>query len=206
MKLPPSLLFPICLFLNLLGLSQAWTLRLVLPHIPNLNQYNPSTLPCSTHATLFKMGTSLTADITRRNTIEFSDLEQGSYLLTVTTRDWTFPPNRVDVNTTSLNGEGHREARVDVWQTFWGNEWGNKGEYRGGGAVDLSKQSKKAGEVNVISVETKPIGKREFYLERAGFSPLQFLRSPMILMAVFSLVLIVGLPYLMDNSKFLRST
>ena len=147
------------------------------------------------------MGTSLSADITRRNTIEFSNLDEDSYLLTITTREWTFPPSRVDVNTSSINAEGKKEARVDVWQTFWGNEWANKGEYRGGGAVDLSKQSNNDdGENSVVTVEAKPTGKKEYYTERAGFSPLQFLRSPMILMAVFSLALIVGLPYLMDNS------
>lgn len=188
--------------LGLFRVTQAWTFRLVLPAIPHFNMYNPSTLPCSTHATLFKMGTTLTADITRRNTMEFSNLEQGSYLLTVTTRDWNFAPARVDVNTSSVNAEGKKEARVDVWQTFGGNEWGNKGEYRGGGAVNLSKEGKKQKEEeNVIAVEVKPLGTKEYYLQRAGFSPLQFLRSPMILMAVFSLALIVGLPYLMENSK-----
>jgi hypothetical protein len=32
-------------------------------------------------------------------------------------------------------------------------------------------------------------------------SPLSFLKNPMILMALFSMVLIFGMPYLMDNSE-----
>ena len=182
-------------------LAASWTFRLVLPTSPYFQDYNPSTLPCSTHATLFKMGTTLKADITRGNAMDFFDLEQGSYLMTVTTRDWSFPPSRVDVNTSSTNADGKKEARVDVWQTFWGNEWGNKGEYRGGSVVSLSEADRRTEKESVVAVELKPQARKEYYIERPGFSPLQFLRNPMILMAVFSLVLIVGLPYLMDNSK-----
>ena len=32
-------------------------------------------------------------------------------------------------------------------------------------------------------------------------SPLSFLKSPMILMGLFTLVIVFGMPYLMDNSK-----
>lgn len=67
-----------------------------------------------------------------------------------------FPPFRVDVTATkdveavgSSNGED--EERVDVWQTFRGNEWDNKGERRGGNAV-----------------EVVPVAKKEFYQDRGG--------------------------------------
>ena len=183
----------------LLSTVQAWTLRLHLPSVPYLPQYNPSALPCTTHATLFKMGTTAEALLKRDNTMEFQNLEPGSYLLTITTLDWAFSPSRVDVNTSSVNAEGKPEVRIDAWQTFYGNEWGNKGEYRGGGAVALGKQDDGAG---VIDVELKPNNKKEYFMERPGFSPAAFLRNPMILMALFSLVMIVGLPYLMENSEY----
>ncbi|KAI7091983.1 hypothetical protein KC356_g141 [Hortaea werneckii] len=38
-----------------------------------------------------------------------------------------------------------------------------------------------------------------FYAERTGFSLFSFLKSPMILMALVSGVMIFGMPYLMDN-------
>ena len=192
----------VLLLLQLPRLATAWTLRFHLPAHAGIPLYNPSLLPPNTHATLFKQGTTLNTLLTRRNTLEFTNLEAGSYLFTLTCRDWAFSPFRVDVNTTSTTPKGKPEARADVWQTFWGNEWGNKGEYRGGGAVGMGdgKDVQPAVDENVVQVDLFPMGKKEYYLERSGFNALSFLKSPMILMGLFSLVMIVGLPYLMENS------
>lgn len=38
-----------------------------------------------------------------------------------------------------------------------------------------------------------------YYLERVGFSPLSLLKNPMILIAGFSMLIVFGMPYLMDN-------
>lgn len=38
-------------------------------------------------------------------------------------------------------------------------------------------------------------------MERAGFSPLSLLKNPMILIAGVSMIIVFGMPYLMDNSK-----
>lgn len=46
---------------------------------------------------------------------------------------------------------------------------------------------------------------KQYYQERGGFSILSFLKSPMILMGLASVVLIFGMPYLMDNSKFVEA-
>lgn len=103
-------------------------------------------------------------------------------------RDHTFPPLRVDV-TSQQEGAGAGE-KAEVYQTFWGNEWGNKGEYRGGGAGEAT-----------IQIQAESV--KNFYQERQGFDPVSFLKSPMILMALVSLVLIVGIPWLTDSSESL---
>ena len=72
-------------------------------------------------------------------------------------------------------------------------------------------------------VEVQILGKKEFYQKREGcayhppssarnqplltdsnmlVSPLSLLRNPMILLAVVSIGIMVGMPYLMENSTF----
>lgn len=114
----------------------------------------------------------------------FSGLTQGSYLLTLHSRDYFFPPFRVDVEPAE---GGNGEDLVQIWQTFRGNEWSNKGPRYGAG-------------VGYATAEIRPSAKKEFYQARGGFSLISFVKSPMILMALFSVVMIFGMPYLMDNS------
>lgn len=52
-----------------------------------------------------------------------------------------------------------------------------------------------------LVIEVKPAGPKSFYQQRGGFNLLGFLKSPMILMGLVSVVFIFGLPYLMDNSE-----
>lgn len=52
-----------------------------------------------------------------------------------------------------------------------------------------------------LTIEVRPVAQKSFYQERQGFSLVSFLKSPMILMALVSVGMIFGLPYLMDNSK-----
>ncbi|KAI9863837.1 MAG: hypothetical protein M1813_003489 [Trichoglossum hirsutum] len=138
----------------------------------------PSLLPPSTSASLTTLGVTYTAPLQRDSRFVFRNVSAGSYLLDVHCRDYAFAPLRVDV---SDDGKGGLE--VDAWQTWRGNEWGNKGERRGGGEV----------------VEVSPVGGKEFYAERQGFSPLSLLKSPMILLAIVSMGLMFGLPYMLDN-------
>lgn len=44
---------------------------------------------------------------------------------------------------------------------------------------------------------------KNYYLERVGFSPLSLLKNPMILIAGFSMVIVFGMPYIMDNSTYI---
>jgi len=113
---------------------------------------------------------------------------------------------------------------VEVWQTFWGNEWGNKGARVGAGTMSsrVGMDDDETSDEAVV-IEIKPERAKEYYAERDGceyttacrvldlieltllrcaVSPIDFLKSPMILMALASLGLIVGMPYLMDSSKF----
>lgn len=75
-------------------------------------------------------------------------------------RDFLFAPLRVDVVSDAEHGPESKKGKIDVWQTFWGNEWGNKGERRGGGFW-------KEGSERIV-VEVRPEGGREYYLQRAG--------------------------------------
>ncbi|KAK8171234.1 hypothetical protein BKA80DRAFT_306014 [Phyllosticta citrichinensis] len=145
----------------------------------------PSLLGASTHATLHSAGPALSAPLRRDNSFAFDDVAPGSHLLSVHSRDYAFENLRVDV---AIEGaEGGQEEVVRAWQTFRGNEWDNRGEKRGEG---------RGGRANL---EVRVLGGKEYYIQRGGFSPLSFLKNPMILMGLFSLGLIVGMPYLMDN-------
>ncbi|KAI9750799.1 MAG: hypothetical protein M4579_006300 [Chaenotheca gracillima] len=142
---------------------------------------NVPTLPASSTATLTTLGKTYTARITRANVFRFTDLSPGSYLLDVHCRDYFFAPLRVDV-TEPASGAEDDKGKVEVWQTFRGNEWDNKGELRRERPVGLLLVSPK-----------------EYYVQREGFSPLSLLKNPMILLAGFSMLIIFGMPYLLEN-------
>lgn len=105
----------------------------------------PSTLPPSSHATLTTANLTLTAPIRRNNVFSFYMLPRGSYLCDVNSRDHAFAPFRVDVNAQGV---------VEVWQTFRGNEWDNRGERVAAGRD--------------VSVDVKVVGKKNFYESRGG--------------------------------------
>ncbi|KAK5159159.1 hypothetical protein LTR04_005015, partial [Oleoguttula sp. CCFEE 6159] len=176
-------------------LTLAARLTIALPPA-SLSSYEPSALPASTHATLLgppdgRGSTYHSVPLSRANTFVFEGLGQGSYLLQVHARDFVFAPLRVDV--AEGEGEGGKET-VDVFQTFRGHEWSNKGVRLGG-----SSSAAEGGDADAVVVDVRPAAGREFYQQRGGFELLSFFKNPMILMALFSLVLIVGMPYMMEN-------
>ena len=75
-----------------------------------------------------------------------------SYVAEVWTLEYAFAPLRVDV--TRIGGDGG-EKKVEVWQTFRGHEWGNKGEKLGDGNGG-------------VRVKVQVLGERRFYEERKG--------------------------------------
>jgi hypothetical protein len=177
---------PNILLLALPALSSA--ARLTISLVPSQLLPNPSTLPSTSHAILLgPPGIRYDAPIRRDNTFQFPNIPEASYLLTLHTRDYIFPPLRVDVVTGEDGGSQQQQQNISAWQTFRGNEWGNKGPSLGSARGELV-------------VEMRPSNEKGFYQVRGGFNVLSFLKSPMILMGLFSVVLIVGMPYLMENS------
>ena len=172
-------------------LASAAKLTISIP--PSSALPNPATLPPSTHAVLLgPPGVRFNAPIRRDNTFVFTDLPEASYLLTLHSRDHFFPPFRVDVTRTVAANKGTTDTsyveKIEVWQTFRGNEWSNKGPSLGSGEGE-------------VTIQVRPSGVKEFYQDRGGFNIMGFLKSPMILMALVSVVMIFGMPYLMENSK-----
>jgi hypothetical protein len=178
-------------FLSLLPLTLATHLRITIPSTPALP--NPSTLPPTTHATLTTLGTTHDAPLRLSSTFDFRNVSSGSYLLDVHCSTHGFDPLRIDVQAPLAPGPGaDTKEDVQAWQTFRGNEWGNKGEVIVVGGW----------EGGVWGLEVKAARGKEYFMERSGFSPLSILKSPMILIALGSMVLVFGMPYLMENSTF----
>ncbi|KUJ11038.1 uncharacterized protein LY89DRAFT_710240 [Mollisia scopiformis] len=179
--------------LLLLPAALATHLRISVPSTPLLQQ--PSTLPPSTHATLITLSHHYSAPLTVSNAFEFRNVSSGSYLLDVHCHTHFFAPLRVDVHEglkLKSDGSGVDDiAEVMAWGTFRGNEWGNKGE-----AVVVKEVE---GKVGVWGFEVPARVVKDYYIERAGFSPLSLLQNPMILIAGFSMILVFGMPYIMDN-------
>ncbi|GAB7351328.1 hypothetical protein MBLNU459_g1737t2 [Dothideomycetes sp. NU459] len=216
---------------GLATLASAAKVTISIPASPPLLA-NPAALPPTTHATLLGAGgVHLDARLTRANTLVFKAVAPGSYLLDIHTRDLTFPPFRVDVTAAGAAAEAGGE-RVEIWQTFRGNEWENKGAKFGEAAA--------GGE---LVVTLTPSGRKEYFQKREGCEFLRsfdffhsssysssflatldmlpsssslwcvadnltpppavdllgFVKSPMVLMGLFSVGMIFGMPYLMEN-------
>lgn len=54
------------------------------------------------------------------------------------------------------------------------------------------------------TAEVKALVEKNYYVERVGFSPLSLLKNPMILIAGFSMLIVFGMPYIMDNSTYIH--
>ncbi|KAL6864415.1 hypothetical protein J3F83DRAFT_741697 [Trichoderma novae-zelandiae] len=150
------------------------TLSVSLPPKPN-----PFLLPPSTHATLSTLRKRLSAPLSAVNTFDFHNVSADSYLLDVHCPTDNFLPLRVDVGA---------DGEVQAWETYRGNEWGNKGE-------EVPVKSDGASR----SVGVKAAGPKVFFMERTKFSVLSILKNPMILMGLVTMGIVFGMPYLMDN-------
>jgi hypothetical protein len=175
------------LVLSLISSTVATQLVLTIPSSPQLP--NPSVLPSSTYATLSTLSSIYTAPLSYTNAFSFRNLTHGSYLLTVSSPTHNFVPYRIDIHVPLPNSD---TPVIEAFTTFRGNEWSNKGE---------SITVEKIGE-DKFKAEVKVLGEKGYYIERVGFSPLSLLQNPMILLAGFSMVLVFGMPYLMDNSTY----
>jgi hypothetical protein len=145
--------------LPLLGpLALAAHLRVLIPSSVSLP--NPSVLPPSTTASLTTLSSIIKTPLRFDNTFDFRNVSSGSYLLDVHCATHAFAPLRVDVHD-GLNQEGQvsEAATVEVWQTFRGNEWGNKGEAIAVQSMDGEK---------VWGFEARVGGGKEYFMERSG--------------------------------------
>lgn len=138
----PTLLTLFCAVLSASASAAQISLTVSLPAKPN-----PFLLPPSTHATLSSLHKRLDAPLTTVNTFNFHNVSADSYLLDVHCATDTFQPLRVDV------GE---DGAVKAWETFRGNEWGNKGE-----EVPVKSEGESRRGFTV-----KALGGKIFFLER----------------------------------------
>ncbi|CAM1510430.1 Fc.00g007650.m01.CDS01 [Cosmosporella sp. VM-42] len=168
MRLIPSII------LGLIPLALALDITLYLPSKPN-----PFTLPPTTHATLTTLNGRLSAPLSSVNTFVFHNVTAESYLVDVHCATDGFQPLRVDVGA---------DGSMEAWETYRGNEWGNRGE-------KLEVREGSAGR----GVEIRALGGKNYFVERPKFSVLTILKNPMILMGMVSMALFIGMPYLMDN-------
>lgn len=158
--------------------------------------FDLASLPASTTATLTTLGKIHTVPISTHNSFAFRNVTKGSYLLDVHCKTADFTPLRVDVfPITAGEGAAGGLLKVEAWRTFRGNEWDDKGEKMGvSGEVHPHTAD---GWVTVEGLYW--LGGKQYYVQRAGFSPLSLLKNPMILIAGFSMLVVFGMPYLMDN-------
>ncbi|KAG5984416.1 hypothetical protein E4U55_004878 [Claviceps digitariae] len=173
------MLLLLSLLLPLLPSTTATSLILSLPPTPN-----PFALPPTTHATLSTLSAHHSAPLSSLNTFIFHNVTPGSYLADVHSPTDGFRPLRIDITQ-----EDDGQDTVQAWDTFRGNEWGNKGEVvpvkRDGGAAH--------------GIEVKSLGKKVYFVDRPSFSILSILKNPMILMGLVSMVIFIGMPKLVDN-------
>lgn len=128
--------------LGLVASALAVDLTLYLPPKPN-----PFTLAPSTRATLSTLHDYYSAPLSSVNTFVFRNVSApGSYLVDVHSATDAFRPLRVDISP---------EGRVEAWETYRGNDWGNKGE-----ALALREGSVGAG------FELRALGGKNYFQER----------------------------------------
>jgi hypothetical protein len=159
------LLNPLTLLLLLITPALS-DLTLTVPPSPLLP--NPHSLPADTHATLTStsLANPIKAPLTRSATFVFSGIASseykisqrddlsGSYLLDIRSSEYVFTPLRVD-----LDERGYVKG---VWETFRGNEWGNRGVEKYLRPVDVQVVAGQGNAGDVV-VDVKVVGRKGFY-------------------------------------------
>ncbi|KAK3397187.1 hypothetical protein B0T20DRAFT_415477 [Sordaria brevicollis] len=154
--------------------------------------------PPSTHGTLSTFGQTKSAPLSVSNTLVFRNVTQGSYLLDIHCPTHAFAPLRVDVapvlDGVLEEGGGHGEVKLQVkaWETYRGNDWDNKGE-------EAPRQVLKGAGGQGVGIGAKVLGEKGYFMERSKFNALSILRNPMILLGLVSMVIIFGMPKLVEN-------
>ncbi|OAA44027.1 hypothetical protein BBO_04383 [Beauveria brongniartii RCEF 3172] len=148
--------------LALAHLAASTTVTLHLPSTPA-----PGTLSPRTHATLTTLGRRLSAPLSAAHSFVFRNVSAGSYLADVHCPTDGFAPLRVDVGEEEEEEE-EEEAVVQAWETYRGNDWGNKGE-----ALVL-----KQGSDGTQGFEVRALGRKGYFMERPKLSMVIFIGMP----------------------------
>ncbi|KIH91544.1 hypothetical protein SPBR_01927 [Sporothrix brasiliensis 5110] len=172
-----------------------------------------SSIPGWTRATL-ESGDGrqyVSAPITAGGKLVFSNVTAGSYLGEVHCATHIFSPLRVDVEEEAdpaATGAAKADSRLlvtRITETYRGNDWANQGEVvqrvlpvkvGGAGAHDGVALTNTG---PTFLVAPTVLQTKSYYSERSSFDVLSLLKNPMILMAIVALVMMVGMPYMMDQ-------
>jgi O-acetylhomoserine/O-acetylserine sulfhydrylase len=148
--------------------SSSTTVTLRIP--PSHLLPNPHTLPASTRATFTTLGKALAAPLSVANTFVFRNVTPGSYLVDVHCATHAFVPLRVDVlravdtgdvdAAADVDGNSRGGLRVAAWETYRGNDWGNKGE------VIPVTAAAGPGEEGVV-LDARAAGEKGYFMERS---------------------------------------
>ncbi len=161
-----------------------------------------TTIPGWTRATL-EAGHGrryVSAPITAGGKLVFANVTAGSYLGEVHCTTNVFGPLRVDVEEETL-GSGGKRLLVTATETYRGNDWANRGEALRRVAVTSSVDgAEKASGAPTFLVGPLILTTKEYYTQRSTFNVLSLLKNPMILMALVGMVMMFGMPYMMDQS------
>ncbi|KAK0674476.1 hypothetical protein QBC41DRAFT_308764 [Cercophora samala] len=200
------------LLLSLLGAAAATTalshthhhtpqtsLKIYIP--PSAPLPNPAALPPQTRATLNSLTKHHSAPLSEASNFHFHNVTPGSYLLDIHCLTHAFIPLRVDISSSSSSpsssssssSEGDHPLQIEAWETFRGNDWGNKGEKVSAEVSDTK---------NAVVVVARMAGSKSYFMERSGFSVLSIFKNPIILLSLVSMGLFLGMPKLIENSRF----
>ncbi|CAK7216983.1 hypothetical protein SBRCBS47491_003008 [Sporothrix bragantina] len=162
-----------------------------------------STIPGWTRATL-ESGDGrqyVSAPITAGGKLVFSNVTAGSYLGEVHCATHVFSPLRVDVEEEAAENAAASLLVTRVTETYRGNDWANQGEVlqRVLPVKSASSSSSMAVSGPTFLVAPVVMGTKSYYTERSSFNVLGLLKNPMILMAIVAMVMMFGMPYLMDQ-------
>jgi hypothetical protein len=143
--------------ITLFGLPLALAVHHIRVSVPSSQQLqHPNTLLASTHATLTTLSNAYSAPLRSDNTFDFRNVSSGSYLLDVHCHTHAFAPLRVDVRDVTPDVVGD-DQEVQVWGTFRGNEWSNKGE-----VVQAQRGD------GIWTFDVKVQGGKDYFIERQG--------------------------------------
>lgn len=162
-------------------------------------------VPSWTRATLEAGGGRqyVSAPVTAIGQLVFANVTTGSYLAEVHCATHIFPPMRVDIAVDPSATGPAPPLFIAASETYRGNDWGNRGEALVRlDSVDTAVQSgRPASTYQSPTFVVRPFSAlpKAYYTERSSFSALSILRNPMILLAMVSMAIMFGMPYLIDN-------